>query len=201
MPEIQKTLKDAAESLTRSGQEKPQRKPSSSRIAERLRKETSFWEEWHRQPALDVAESVLRLRRLRGLRQEDLAQLMETQQPAIARIESGRNPVSTRTLERLAKALRASVRIRMEPIEHLWDRPLSPSWWDPQPAMEIEESAVEVRVFSRRYVIGAMTSYGGIPSPEVLLANASTEERGSASLELAIENLLTPGDAEGQESS
>ena len=41
-----------------------------------------------------MAEAVLRLRRLRGLSQADLAEKVGSKQPAIARIERGRTYVS-----------------------------------------------------------------------------------------------------------
>jgi transcriptional regulator with XRE-family HTH domain len=78
--------------------------------------------------------------------QGQLAARMGTQQPAIARIESGRGSVSTRTLQKLAEALDATVRVTMEPVEEVDLARRSLNWWErgtaagqrEEPAMVIE---------------------------------------------------------------
>jgi len=103
-------------------------KSSPSPIAERL-KRPDFWLAWLRQPALDLAESVIRLRRLRGLSQTELAAQMGTKQPAIARIESGEANVKLETLVDLAIALQTSVRLDLIPLEYV--APMEQNrWWE-----------------------------------------------------------------------
>jgi transcriptional regulator with XRE-family HTH domain len=103
-------------------------KSSPSPIAERL-KRPDFWLAWLRQPALDLAESVIRLRRLRGLSQKQLAEQMGTKQPAIARIESGEANVKLETLVDLAVALQTSVRLDLIPLEYV--APMEQNrWWE-----------------------------------------------------------------------
>lgn len=88
----------------------------------------AFWRAWLRRPSFDVAEAVIRLRRLRGFSQSDLARRMGTKQPAIARLESGVANVRLSTLRDIATALDASVRVEIEPLEMKWNRVRSP-WW------------------------------------------------------------------------
>jgi transcriptional regulator with XRE-family HTH domain len=107
--------------------------PSNSRIAERLRK-SSFWHVWLRRPALDVAEHILRLRRLRGMSQEELAGRMGTKQPAIARLEAGRSNPRLDTLVKAAEALDAVVRVQFAPTEDAGRRIVGRNWWDAEGA-------------------------------------------------------------------
>ncbi|TGN06904.1 helix-turn-helix transcriptional regulator [Leptospira ilyithenensis] len=61
-----------------------------------------------------LAKEIIKLRKKRNLTQKDLAEKIETSQPAIARIESGNyKNLSLSFINRLAKALDA------EPIIHL----------------------------------------------------------------------------------
>lgn len=76
-----------------------------------------FLAEWLRSPEYDVAESILRLRQLRGMSQAELARRIGTKQPAIARIESGEANVTLRTVRAIARALDATARVEMMPIE------------------------------------------------------------------------------------
>jgi transcriptional regulator with XRE-family HTH domain len=101
---------------------------SFSRIAKRIGTK-AFWLGWLRRPGLDLAESVIRLRRLRGLNQTELAKKMRTKQPAIARIESGDANVRLETLVELAQALNTTVRLDLIPIEFLGSLQ-SPRWWE-----------------------------------------------------------------------
>lgn len=71
----------------------------------------------------------MRLRRLRGISQQKLAQRMGTKQPAIARIEAGDANLRLKTLVDLARALDATVHIDLEPQEHLGARRYS-KWWE-----------------------------------------------------------------------
>lgn len=103
-------------------------KNSSSPIAERLQR-PAFWLAWLRQPKLDLAESVIRLRRLRGISQAELAEQMGTKQPAIARIEGGDANVRLETILDLAVALQTSVRLDLIPLEFV--APMEQNrWWE-----------------------------------------------------------------------
>jgi ribosome-binding protein aMBF1 (putative translation factor) len=67
-------------------------------------------------PELELARAVIQARVHAGLTQEQLAERMETSQPVIARLESGRVRPSTQTLERLASATRTRLKISFEPV-------------------------------------------------------------------------------------
>jgi transcriptional regulator with XRE-family HTH domain len=86
------------------------------------------WQDQQRQDSDFVAESleleagyqIARLRILRGLTQAQLAEMVGTRQPSIARLENGSSVPSLSFLERIAEALDATVEIKIKP------RPLSP---------------------------------------------------------------------------
>jgi DNA-binding XRE family transcriptional regulator len=62
-----------------------------------------------------LATALIRARSAADMTQAELAQAMGTTQTAIARLESGRQMPSTRTLQRFAKATRSQLRISFEP--------------------------------------------------------------------------------------
>lgn len=81
---------------------------------------------WRRDPAYRKAHAeladeftliaeMLRARTSAGLTQSQVAERMDSTQPAIARLESGGRIPSTRTLQRYAKATGHKLRIIFEP--------------------------------------------------------------------------------------
>jgi len=70
-------------------------------------------------PEFALARAVIAARVTAGLTQAQLAERMETTQPVVARLESGRTRPSTQTLERLATATGTRLRITFEPNLHL----------------------------------------------------------------------------------
>ena len=60
-----------------------------------------------------VARQLIEARTRAGLTQQELADRMGTTQPVIARLESGRQKPTTKTLERFAKATGSRVEIRL----------------------------------------------------------------------------------------
>ncbi len=70
-------------------------------------------------PHYRLISDLVRLRRERGLTQEELAQRMGTHQPAVARFESGRTMPSFRFLMALAEALDADLTVHLEPRESI----------------------------------------------------------------------------------
>jgi ribosome-binding protein aMBF1 (putative translation factor) len=87
--------------------------------------EDSF-QEWRKDPeylaaydALEdefaLASALIKARSDADMTQEQVAKAMGTTQAAIARLESGRNLPSTRTLERFAKATQTKLRISFVP--------------------------------------------------------------------------------------
>ena len=66
-------------------------------------------------PEFELAHAVIEARAHAGLTQEQLAARMDTTQPVIARLESGRTKPSTQTLERLAVATGTRLKISFEP--------------------------------------------------------------------------------------
>lgn len=65
-------------------------------------------------PEFDLARSVIEARVRAGLTQKQLARKMNTTQPAIARLESGKARPSTTTLAKLARATGTRLIIRFE---------------------------------------------------------------------------------------
>lgn len=65
-----------------------------------------------------LAAALIDARVKASMTQEQLAKAMGTTQAAIARMESGRVPPSTRTLQRFAKATGTKLRISFEPDAH-----------------------------------------------------------------------------------
>ncbi len=63
-----------------------------------------------------LANVLIGARSRAGLSQQQLARRMGTTQSSIARMESGRQPPSMRTLERLAKAVRSRLVVDFVPI-------------------------------------------------------------------------------------
>ena len=81
------------------------------------------WQAQQRQDSEFVAESlafeagyqIARLRLLRGMTQAELADIVGTRQPSIARLENGSSMPSLSFLERIAEALDAEVEIKIIP--------------------------------------------------------------------------------------
>ena len=65
--------------------------------------------------AFELGEQVRRLREERGLSQQELARLVATSQPAIARLEAGGVDPRLETLRRLSDALGADLVLRLQP--------------------------------------------------------------------------------------
>jgi transcriptional regulator with XRE-family HTH domain len=67
--------------------------------------------------ALEPGYQIARLRILRGLSQAQLAEMVGTRQPSIARLENGNSVPSLSFLQRLAAALGAKIEVRLIPDE------------------------------------------------------------------------------------
>jgi predicted XRE-type DNA-binding protein len=66
---------------------------------------------------MKLEQQIVALREKRGLTQRQLARLLGTSQPYVAKLESGRvKNLGVRTLVKCARALGASVSIRMDPL-------------------------------------------------------------------------------------
>ncbi len=65
---------------------------------------------------LEPGYQIARLRIAQGLTQAQLAEMVGTHQPSIARIESGKSLPSLLFLERMASALNARVEVRILPM-------------------------------------------------------------------------------------
>lgn len=66
---------------------------------------------------LEPAYQIARLRIMRGLTQEQLAELVDTKQPSIARVESGKATPTLPFLRKVATALDARLVVKLEPCE------------------------------------------------------------------------------------
>jgi ribosome-binding protein aMBF1 (putative translation factor) len=85
-------------------------------LHERWSRDADYREAYERLgPEFEIAGALIEARRSAGFTQAELAARMKTTQSAVARLESGRIPPSTRTLEKVAKATGTRLRIRFEP--------------------------------------------------------------------------------------
>ena len=66
---------------------------------------------------LEPAYQVARLRIIRGLTQEELAEKVGTKQPSIARLESGKSEPSLSFLRRVVEALDGDLKVHIAPRE------------------------------------------------------------------------------------
>jgi transcriptional regulator with XRE-family HTH domain len=69
------------------------------------------------EPEFALAEELIAARGRAGLTQADVAARMGTTQSVVARIESGRNPPTLKTLEKYARAVGMRVSIKLLPGE------------------------------------------------------------------------------------
>ena len=91
-------------------------KTNEELIAEQLRSDPEFRDEWERTAlARAVALAVVRHRTARGLSQRDLAKLLGMEQPQVARLERGDVNPSMETLMRVAKGLGIEFTINVRP--------------------------------------------------------------------------------------
>ncbi len=67
--------------------------------------------------ALEPGYQIARLRIQRGLTQAQLADLVGTRQPSIARLESGQSHPSLSFLQRVAEVLQARIEVHLVPLE------------------------------------------------------------------------------------
>jgi transcriptional regulator with XRE-family HTH domain len=66
---------------------------------------------------MKLEQQIVALREKRGLSQKQLAKLLGTSQPYVAKLESGRTRnLGVKTLVKCARALGASVSIRLDPL-------------------------------------------------------------------------------------
>lgn len=65
--------------------------------------------------ALEPGYQVARLRMLRGLTQTQLAEMVGTRQPSIARLENGTSTPSLSFLNKIADALNARIEVKLIP--------------------------------------------------------------------------------------
>ncbi len=83
-------------------------------LKKRWMKDPDFRKEYDAlEPEFAVARQLIEARTRAGLTQQELADRMGTTQPVIARLESGRQKPTTKTLERFAKATGSKVEIRL----------------------------------------------------------------------------------------
>ena len=93
-----------------------------------MSKVTDLHEEWSRDPGyreaydrlgpgFDLSRSLIEARIRARLTQAELAERMKTTQSAVARLESGRACPSTGTLEKVARATGARLRISFDPAQ------------------------------------------------------------------------------------
>ncbi len=85
----------------------------------RLLKDPEFRKEYEAlEPEHKLASALIRLRLAKGLTQEQLANLLNTKQESIARLESGSSLPSLSTVRKVADALDAEVEINLRPKHH-----------------------------------------------------------------------------------
>lgn len=90
----------------------------------------SFRRDWENDVPFDAA-NLVHLRRCRGWSQARVAKLIGTSQSAIARIENEDGNITLNTLQRLATAMKARLRLSFPPEEIAM--PPAPAWWSSLP--------------------------------------------------------------------
>jgi len=84
-----------------------------------LLKDPEFKKEYEAlEPEYKLASTLIRLRLAKGLTQEQLANILNTKQESIARLESGGSLPSLSTVRKVADALDAEVEITLRPKRH-----------------------------------------------------------------------------------
>jgi transcriptional regulator with XRE-family HTH domain len=92
-------------------------------LKNRWMKEEGFKEAYEESQAeFELARQLIEARVQNGLSQDELAELMETSQSTIARLESGKAMPSMKTLRRFAKATNSEVQILFKPIKAIKQR-------------------------------------------------------------------------------
>lgn len=114
-PKISDTANRFSGELTRI----PQSAPSIDSAGEPAHKSDAYWREYFSYPAFDFAESLVRIRRKLGISQAQLAKKLRSQQPAIARLESGEGNPRLSTLVEVARGLECVVRVEVLSYEQL----------------------------------------------------------------------------------
>jgi ribosome-binding protein aMBF1 (putative translation factor) len=91
-------------------------------------KASDVFKQWHKDPAylkevqsledeFALAQLFISARGAAGLTQSELAEKMKTSQAYVARLESGKEKPSTRTLNRIAQATGHKVIIQFQPLD------------------------------------------------------------------------------------
>lgn len=79
-------------------------------------KDPAFAEAWaESEISHELTRQIIALRLQRGLTQKEVARSIGTTQSVIARIENGEQNVSLKTISKLANALKANVKIDLQP--------------------------------------------------------------------------------------
>lgn len=126
----------------------------------------------------------MRLRRIRGITQAQLARKLKTKQPAIARLESGRSNPQLSTLVDLAEALGATIRVEMQPLESIHERRQLVPWWEPLPNEE-PSSTARFALYDVSFTINnvlivgstAQQALAGLEPVETVVTEASVDTR------------------------
>ncbi|MFA7365437.1 MAG: helix-turn-helix transcriptional regulator [Patescibacteria group bacterium] len=81
-------------------------KTTLEKLKEKLLKNNGYRREINKQDlSFEIAESIIDARIRKGITQKELAKKLKTKQSGIARLESGRNYPSFKTLEKIARIL------------------------------------------------------------------------------------------------
>ena len=81
-----------------------------------LMKDPEFKKEYEAlEPEYKLAAALIRLRLSKGLTQEELANVLDTKQASIARLESGSSLPSLTMVKKVAEALDAELEIKLQP--------------------------------------------------------------------------------------
>jgi ribosome-binding protein aMBF1 (putative translation factor) len=85
-----------------------------SKLKAEWMKDRAFRAEYERlKPEFALALAFIKARTKAGMTQADVARKMRTTQSVVARIESGRNPPTLRTLERYANAVGQRIEVKL----------------------------------------------------------------------------------------
>lgn len=101
----------------------------NSPLAQRLERDEALQRALAQDLSAELLENCIRLRRLRGLSQAELAEQMGTSQSFVSRLERGLTNPRASTIERIAEVLDAAIRLEVVPWEQWRDARRQPRWW------------------------------------------------------------------------
>lgn len=142
----------------------------------------------------EIARQLVRLRNRRGLSQQELAERVETKQPAISRVESaGYRGWSLSNLQKIADAQDARLRVLIEPWEDVRDEYRDPVNSEPEaPSTPSASKAESARANDQRRLWLQMWTLSDLPGEQA--SSAPSRKKALGSFETTQEEQQPPSE-------